>query len=293
MIQLTWLGADGTYWDLARGKVQVDGNSSNGVEGLGEPKWNRNTISSAGTDGQRRTGQRSRADPRQGYLPVVILGDNELDWLALSQAWWNSWSPDAPGTLTAIMPDGGIRFIQACLIDDDSYAPQRDPGITATEQTAVTWVADDPFWRGPVIESDFQVTDGSVDFFNGGHAPPFNLAPGNTTSNVVMTNPGDLEAWPTYTITGPSTSFSVAINGAAVSGTIAVQAGERLVIQTDPSQQVAFLYKLDGSVVNVTPQLTNVHFSSIPTGATVQVAAAIIGTGSLSVAFNPRYRRAW
>lgn len=294
-IQVSYLGVDGTYWDLTTGKVRLSGTGTNGVEGLGEPKWNRNTIESAGTDGQRRTGQRSRASARQGYFPLLILGDDALDWSHTSAAWWRAWSPDIPGLITVAMPDGSQRTIAACLSDDDTYAPIMDPALTATEQIGLTWIADDPFWRSATISATFQVGDGGApaDFFNGGGAPPFNLSAGNTAADIVMSNPGELEAFPTYTVTGPATTFSVTLGGKVVSGSIAVETGQTLQIITDPAMQVAWLFNTDGTAVNVTPQLSSVNFGSIPAGTSSRVDATISGTGSLTVSFDPRYRRAW
>lgn len=292
-IQVSWLGSDGTFWDLTTGPVQIDGDSSNGVEGFGEPKWNRNTIETAGSDGQRRTGQRSRASAREGYLPVIILGDNEGSWVDLSRSWWNSWSPDIPGTLTVTMPDGTTRAISACLVDDDSYAPARDPGLNFSEETAVTWVADDPFWYGPAQTAAFQVVDGTTDFFNGGAAPPFNLAPGNTINSASVSNPGDLEAWPTYILTGPATTFSVGVAGHTVAGSVTVEDGETLIVDSAPSRQVALLYRIDGTVANVTPQLSAVDFGSVPARSSAPLDVSVAGSGQLTITFAPRYRRAW
>lgn len=299
-IQLSWTGADSTFWDLTNGKVRLsttgDGSSSgssSGVEGFGEPDYTRMTVSSAGRDGQRRVGLRSRAQPRSGLLPVIILADTVPEWYALSAGWRNSWSPDNPGTLAVTMPNGQRRTLQAYLQDDDKYAPLVDPTINLTESVAVTWVADDPWWKGDTVTASFTVVTGTVDFFNGGAAPPFNLAAGNLLSGVRLNNPGDLEAWPTYTLTGPATGFSVTLNGHTVSGNINVATGQTLVVNTDPSAQVAFLYGSDGSTTNVTPQLTAVDFGFIPSGLTVPTSVVVNGTGQLSVSFQPRYRRAW
>lgn len=294
-IQFTWFGVDGTTWDLTNGKVVVDGpGNSNGVEGLGLPKFNRQTIESAGRDGQRRTGQRSRASARQGYLPILILGNDGDDWHQLSSAWWNSWDPDLPGTLTVTMDDGTARSIDCFLVDDDTYAPQQDPTITGTEETAVTWIADSPFWYGDPVSSSFVVTSGgATDFFNGGAAPPFNLAAGNQLSSVQFSNTGDIEAWPVYTILGPATAFSITLSGQTVSGTITVPAGATLTIDTDPAMQTAILTTTDGTVTNVTPQLSSIGFASIPAGLTVPATVSITGSGTLTISYRPRYRRAW
>lgn len=289
-ILFSWIGADGTFWDLTHGPVIIDSKSA---QGFGQPKWNRQTLSSAGTDGQRRTAQRARAEAREGYLPVIINAASGADWANISSAWWNSWSPDLPGTLVVSMPNDSIRFIRAYLKDDDAYGPTSDPTLTGVEAAAVTWVADDPFWRGNTVTQVF-LQASTADFFNNGTAPPFNLVSGNTISKVVLSNPGDLEAWPTYELHGPASTFSVIINGHEVSGAINVALGGTLQIITDPAYQVALYTDPNGVVTNVTPQLLKVDWGYLPAqDSAVPLSVVVTGNASLAITYEPRYRRAW
>ncbi len=289
-IGVQWTGADNTVWDLINGPVSL---AQIGVQAFGEPEYIRQVTQSAGRDGQRRSGLRSRAKARSGFLPVNILGTSATDWYHLSAGWWASWSPDTPGELMVTMPNGSFRTLECYFDNDNTYAPITDPTLTFTESVGTSFIADDPWWKGATVTAAFTTVTGTVDFFNAGSAPPFNLAAGNLLSGVQLNNPGDLEAWPVYTLTGPATAFSVSINGHVVSGSININTGETLVLDTDPSSQVAFLYGSDGSTTNVTPQLTNVDFGFIPTGTTVPTNVTVTGTGLLSIAFQPRYRRAW
>lgn len=290
MILFTWEGADGSLWDLTHGPVLID---QKAAQGFGDPKWNRQTLASAGVDGQRRTGQRARALAREGYLPIIINARTGADWANISSAWWNSWSTDTEGLLTVMMPNGSIRWIRAFLKDDDNYGPVIDPSLTGIEQAALTWVADDPFWRGQTVTQVF-LQSNLADFFNDGAAPPFNLVPGNTISSVVVSNPGDLEAWPTYTLSGPATTFSVIVNGHEVAGDITVPAGATLNITTDPAYQVAMLTDSSGVVTNVTPQLSKIDWGYLPAkDAAIPVRVLVTGNAALAVSFEPRYRRAW
>jgi len=300
-VQLTYQGADGSVWNLTNGgNVFVD---QRGVEGLGNPTWNRQTLESAGSDGQRRTGQRSRAKARQGYLPCILSADTPDGWFPLSAAWWNAWDTDTTGRLTVTMPDGTARFLDVCLMDDDSYAPTTDPSITGVEVVGVHWVADQPFWLGPQQTAYFDVqsdttTTTTPDFFNAGAAPPFYLAKSTTTvvnadtTTLGLTNSGDVDAWPVYTFVGPITSFSATINGHTIAGTLNCPSGSTVVIDTDPARQTAFLYT--GTVAtNITPSLTAVDFAPIPKGGAATISASVVGSGSLTVTFYPRYKRAW
>ncbi len=290
MIGVVWVGADGSVWDLSAGPVVLQ---QSGVDGFGQPKWDRQVITSAGRDGQRRTLQRSRAEPRDGLLPVVLSAADMDSWLTLSRAWWNSWSPDVAGSLKVTAPDGRTRQIAAFLSDDNAYAPAFDPSIRAVELVAVTWIADDPWWRGSPRTFLFTVGSGAADFFNGGAAPPFIIVDSSTVATATISNTGDLDAWPTYTITGPATDFSITVDGHIVSGTITVATGETLTIDTDPAVQTAILTHADGSTSNVTPQLTGIDFASILPGESIPLTVTLDGTGSLLVTVTPRFVRAW
>lgn len=295
-VQLTYQGADGSIWDLTNGNVFVD---QRGIEGLGNPEWNRQTLESAGSDGQRRTGQRSRAKARAGYLPCTLSAPTPADWYPLSASWWNAWDTDVTGRLTVTMPDGSFRTLDICLQDDDSYAPTTDPSINGVEVIGVNFVADQPFWLGQeqIAYFDVQSTTTTTDFFNGGAAPPFNLASSSTVVNpdgasLGLTNPGDVDAWPVYTLLGPVSDFSATINGHTVAGTFTCPAGASVVIDSDPARQTAFLYQ--GTIgQNISPSLTSVDFAPIPKGGAATITASVTGTGSMTVSFYPRYKRAW
>lgn len=289
---LTWLGVDGSRWDLQRGPVQLDGPP----EGLGHPKWTRPTVSSPALDGQRLSSVlRSMAQPREGFLPAYLVQVRDVaTWLATVRAWWASWSPDVAGTLQVTAPDGSVRSLACFLEDDSGYAPEADPTLALSESLAVTWVADDPWWKGPVATTALGLPSGG-DFLAGGAAPPFVISPSNSVGAGTLANPGEVDAWPVITVAGPASSFSVTIAGKTVAGVINVTAGASLVIDTNPTAQSALLIGADGTVTNVTAQLSSVGFTPVPAGGNAAATTALTGGvgASLTVAVTPRYRRAW
>lgn len=289
---LTWIGADGSSWDLQGGPVQLDGPP----EGLGQPAWQRPTVQSPALDGQRlSTVLRSMAGPRDGHLPAYLAQvPDAATWLRLTRAWWASWSPDVPGTLQVTAPDGAVRTLACYLADDNGYSPDVDPTLALSESLAVTWVADDPWWKGPVSQTVLGVPS-SGDFLAGGTAPPFVISPSNGVGAGTIANLGDTDAWPVITVAGGARTFSVSIGGKTVSGAPAGLSTGTLVIDTSPTAQVALLTDGAGVVTNVTAQLANVAFSPLPKGASVPVATAVTGPAgaSLTVAVTPRFRRAW
>lgn len=120
----------------------------------------------------------------------------------------------------------------------------------------------------------------------------FNLMSSSTVDSATVANPGDIDAWPKYTITGPVSEFSATISGGMVSATTEVIAGAVLVIDTDPTVQRATL-TVDGVDTTVTRDLVGVDWRPVPSGGSVSLDVTLIGTGSLVVSFMPRFFRAW
>lgn len=87
---------------------------------------------------------------------------------------------------------------------------------------------------------------------------------------------------------GPFTSVTVGVGDSTVVAPINAAAGQVLVIDTDPSVQAAFL---DG--VDVTEQLTQAEFGTIPPGTAVPLTLSMTGTGFITATYTPKYFRAW
>lgn len=119
-------------------------------------------------------------------------------------------------------------------------------------------------------------------------APLLRIASGSQLSSAVMTNEGDVEAWPVWTITGPLTSVTVGVDGRTVQWNVALVASDILVIDTDPTVQSAWKNGVD-----VTSQLGTADFAPIPAGQDRPLSLAMSGTGSVEASITPRYYRAF
>lgn len=291
MIGVNLTGANGSKWDLRGGPIVL----GPGAEGFGLPKFDRPTVEAPGIDGQRLQSIGSRALARTGILPMIMQPQaTAADWLALQRAWWLAWSSDIACTLAVTDPNGGIRTVQAFLDSDDGYSLDDEPSDALFEKLPVSWIADDPWYRGPEQASTMVLATG-VDWLAGGTAPPFQFQAASTTGSGTLVNAGEVPAWPVYTVGAGTSAFTVTVNGQTTSGTITVPTGGRLVIDTDPFVQSALLYDAAGNVSNVTPQLSAIAFAQVPVGATVPVTTSLTGTAgsSIKVAFRPRFRRAF
>lgn len=287
-ILLEWLGADGSTWNLRDGAVRL---AASGTGGLGFPKLTTFTRQSSVLDGQVVTGW--RAEPREFPLPLKLgyPGWSALAWRDIQAAWWASCRPDKSGTLRVTRWDGGQRTLPCRLVADD-YVMDYDPDDMGLEDLPLSLVADVPWWLGSAVGAQFGTGAGGNFLGPGGLGPPFTIALASSTGSQVVSNPGDLDAWPTWTLTGPLSSFTLNVAGQVVqSGALlTLAAGQSLTISTDPGVGQTAIRE-DGS--NVTRYLSSYGFAPIPAGGSTAVTVATVGTGSASLSLVPRYFRAW
>ena len=138
---------------------------------------------------------------------------------------------------------------------------------------------------GPVI--DLTGADGAG-FVAYQGMPLLRIRSASQLSSAKLTNEGDLEAWPVWTIKGPLTSVTVGIDGATVQWNVALTSTDILVIDTDPTVQSAWLNGAD-----VTSQLGTANFAPIPAGLEMPLSLTMAGTGSVEASISPRFYRAW
>jgi len=138
---------------------------------------------------------------------------------------------------------------------------------------------------GPVI--DLTGVDGTGFVAYQGQAV-LRVNSGSQLGSAAMTNEGDLEAWPVWTIKGPLTSVTVGVDGRTVQWNVPLTATDILVIDTDPTVQSAWLNGVD-----VTAQLGSADFAPIPAGHERPLSLTMAGTGSVEAAITPRFFRAW
>lgn len=285
--RMYWTGWDGVRRELTdwRSGVFV---LEEGVEGLSMPKHTAWTSSSPAQHGQRLRGFRVPARPC-AWASFVYSKESSLEFLERDGDFWHSLQPGKYGTWE-VRTEAGTRRIR-CRLDDESGGDKYglDPSQQGWAAYDIRLIADDPFWYGETVEAewgtaslvDFNawVTDSQMGY----------LSSANRLENAVMTNPGDVEAWPVWTISGPATSVTVGITGSTVTAPINLaSSSDVLVIDTDPAVQMAWLNGVD-----VTMQLGSADFAPIPAGADRKLVLAMTGNGTVSATISTRYYRAW
>jgi hypothetical protein len=229
------------------------------------------------------------ADSREVFWPLKVWHDaGAAEWVDLDRAFWRTLDPQQTGVWAVTLPDGSRRSLTLRLKDDGDTVWNLMPTLYGWAHYGVTLTADDPFWSGDEIRRSW-AAGSSSDFFNGpSKAPSFNISSANALESATLSNPGDVDAYLTWTVHGPFTSVTVGVDGSTVVAPITGALGDTLEINTDPSVQAAFLNGAD-----VTAQLTSSEFVPLPPGENVSLSLALAGTGYVEAAFTPRYYRAW
>ncbi len=107
----------------------------------------------------------------------------------------------APGTLRVMRPDGTGREID-CYYEDGFGGEPGENWLSASP--AVTLYAPDSYWRDIVPTTVMRQYSPGTSFLS-----PFpTVSSGQVLGETVVNNPGDVDAWPTWTVTGPASSLT-------------------------------------------------------------------------------------
>jgi hypothetical protein len=279
---MLWTGYDGVSWDISGGHGGLC--MLPGVRGLSMPAITHYKSRTAAVPGARWRG--SSTNEREVFWPIQIYHDtSSTEWIARDRAFWNTMQPHRTGTWTVIQPSGDRRTLTLRFRDDGTQTFQTDPAMVGWCNYGITLDAEQPYWAGTAQGKLWKGTGTAGNFLPG---PPFTIASGAAAASAKMTNPGDVEAYPIWTLTGPLTSASIAIDGRTITVPFAVPSGQTLVIDTNPNQLTAIMAGVD----KIT-QLSSADFAPLPVGVDIPIALALAGSGSCEISITPLYYRAW
>lgn len=283
---MAWTGWDGSVWSLSsRDHGLILGP---GLRGLGSAPVQRFADESPAVAGSRWRG--SRTLEREVFWPLDILHDAAgQDWIARDRAFWRTMDPERPGMWSVEQPNGERRTLLCRWSEGDDEAAV-DPALIGWARYGVRLVAEDPYWRGAPIVKSFSSGSGVAYFSSSGSV--YGRSPSNLLASATLSNPGDVDAWPTWTVTASGagiTEVSVGVGGRVVEAPIVLAAGQSVTINSAPAYRNA----VRETGADVTASLGEVAWGAVPAGESQPLDLTMTGDGTVTVSLSPGYRRAW
>ncbi|WP_409469057.1 phage tail protein [Streptomyces sp. HC307] len=291
---VTYIDPAGTRWPMT--DVTADWYTlAEGVSGLGAAPY---TLTS---DPHPRGGARLRhvqPRPRTIVWPVLVKGTDHLkftaNWRAMARAFTRTLRPtEGPGTLEVARPDGTARRIDVYYSDGWDGRGQTATGITWDSAVVTLW-CEDPYWVDAEPVTVHRETGTQVDYL----VPFPSVSSSQVLGATTVVNPGDVDVWPAWTITGPASVITFTRGDTGDSFTLDMAdtvhgpllAGETVTVSTDPPRVRS------GTGENLVAGLNWPYavLWSLPPGetpVTFQLDGAAAGS-AVDLTFYPRYETA-
>lgn len=194
------------------------------------------------------------------------------------------------GLLLAARGDGQVRALRCRYIAGLESPESGDPGVRMTGVFVVQLRAFDPWWYGEPQTLVFQQQT-VAPFLPG---PPFEVMPTELAgSPTVITNPGGVASWPTWTVTGPASSATFTSGSRTFTLRLSLGEGETVTVDCDPRVPVGTTIR-DGSGANLWGVVSDDYPDLWPVPAGESTVVAALGGASeasrITMSFNPRFR---
>lgn len=176
-----------------------------------------------------------RAEPRRLTWPLHVYGDTHIEFLGRYRRLMRAFTLTkykGPGLLTIARPDASARAIQ-CLLED-GFGGEAGENLRFANPV-LTLFCPDGFWRDTEVQYVRREYVGATKpYLN----PYLTVSSSQVLGETTIVNPGDVEAWPSWRITGPATQL-VATNhttGESFTLTYTLLAGEVATITITPDR---------------------------------------------------------
>lgn len=172
-----------------------------------------------------------RAQAARITWPLHIYGTTYLEFTdryrALRRAFLSTVHRQTPGVLKVARPDGTARQIN--VFYEDGFAGEAGENWRYANPV-LTLYAPDGYWSDVTPTTVLRSYSPGVNFLS-----PFpSVSSSQVIGNTTITNNGDVEAWPTWTVTGPMTALTATNNttGRSFILTTTLLSGEQATITT-------------------------------------------------------------
>ncbi|WP_461169263.1 hypothetical protein [Arthrobacter sp. Z1-15] len=224
-----------------------------------------------------------RATGRKVYWNIGIFSDtSSVDWVELNRGFWKTLRPGKTGVWTVGLPTGERFSLTLRLAPGAGNTFNQDPVQHGWKAYGIELFPEQPFWEAAPIVQSWGAEEKTPLLGEEDIGPPLHISPVTTIGTAKVTNPGDVESYIRWTITGPTTSVTVGIGGENTVVPFPVPDGKKLVIDTDPRNLIA---ELDG--VDVMNKLREFNYPALQPGANIRLSLAMEGAGSVEARFIP------
>jgi hypothetical protein len=247
-----------------------------------------------------------RVQPRVMTVPLFVEGPDQETYLArLSALQATMRHPvdmstllPVPGSITVSLPDGSQRSIGAYYQAGASPTEDQvdDLVVSWCMLPNLQWYAPVPTWEGDQITQMWALPPASAGV---PPLPPVLLSAGSVLGQTQITNPGDADAYPVWTITGPGTpTITNTDTGESYQFTQAIPSGTVVTVDCRPVElaPATGLTATDGSGTDWWPFLANYpDFWSLPPGpANIDLAmTGATAASSIALSAASRWLAAW
>lgn len=292
LLSFTWTGWNGETWQIQGGLGSSAVMPIDGRTGFGMPPVTQYFTESATSDGSTWHGYRTQA--RTFDFPVFVTGSTPTEAREEQARFMSTLRPDKVGVLTVADPLGRRRYLSLRYISGADEEFQSSNFALYWYSHRLRFVAEQPYYYGDAIPLEFKSETG-VNFYGGGVGtlgPLFYISNSQTTDNAIVTNPGDVDAWPVWKIHGPFTSFTGTIGGKSIALPITKTVGHWIEVNSNPEVQTI----VDDLGANMWAFAGAVDFGAIPASSSTQLGITLVGSDvgtKVEVEFTPKFWRAW
>jgi hypothetical protein len=265
-----------------------------GLEGLDNPPWSLTELEPYGWDGGLVDHVRSGI--REAFLPLFLEGATAEEFRARKRRLMRLLNPKrGPVTWTITYPDGYTRSLVGRFVPGTAALTSDSPGTT-WQTIGVPLRAHDPYWLGDLQRSRLVAQGATKPFLSELGAPLSPFFPVRLSSSQVIgqpfavTNPGDVEAFPVWTIHGPGDGLTVTLEDTGETFTLTGALTDSDTVTIDARRGLLSVTDQDGA--NLFARLAaNPDLFALPAGPVVlSVALGSAGDGAyVELAYTPRY----
>ena len=265
-----------------------------GITGLNAPPYVLLTSDTPLLDGQQLDDV--YAAERTIVLPMLISGRTEAEFRERAKGLIADLFPfNGEATLEVAQPDGQRRRVPVMYVDGLEGSEAVDDGGIRWWRTGIRLTALSPWWLGDPITQRWEYAQ-PVNFLP---ITPRRVSSSQVLGAATLSNPGDVQVYPTWTLTAPADSVTLTRpdTGEFFGVSHTIPAGRTLTVVTKPRETAVELddgtswwrYLTNGSSLWRLPAPDPAHPDGVP--LSLMVGGAGVGT-VLTVSYTPRYATA-